>query len=724
MIWSTNYGKLVCQTMFTLFYAGNDFAPRCIIDGKNIQDWLQDHYFAAIGELAERIRDAGDLLDECVIGWDPMNEPFEGFCGWPDLNLNPTKQGSTLRKGSCPTPAQSLRLGMGQPQTVDHFSWGPFGPRKDGTVTVDPAGRSLWATREELGEDEAGNNTRWGWTRGTQWEVGTCLWALHGVWDIETGYILRPDYFHSLPFISDSAEAPQPQDPTTVGVEFIEDYWKPHWEAYARLVRESDPETIVFIHPPVFGIPPIIGEEHLKGRCAYSGHYYDGLTLVTRHWNWFNADALGLLRGKYGNTVSAVKIGETAIRKSLQEQLAMLMEDIERLGPYPTLIGEIGTPFDMDGKRSYGWTDNGKYAGDYSSQEKALDASLNGADGPNCISYTVWTYCPDSTHQWGDGWNMEDLSLWSADDLKFEEGADDSTFGVRDGSRAVLLGKAPFTSVNPGRPSIQSVGGSQMSLATIEPTSQDQAAGRRRTGWHENPFVFLTNGARAIRSSARPYPVKTVGKPFEIQFNAQKSEFKLIVRVRAEDAPVLREDREDLDMDEEKRLPTEIFLPLVHFAHPRLLNSKSFSTSKPVKQYSDTISPSASTSSRSSTPTPPDLSASVSSGPTLSGSSLHPNAPPGIDQPKQKHTSPESSPTLLYTTEGQEDLLDIEVTASAGHWAVKNGQTLKWWYDVPAQGESDREYTILVKRKGGTISAKDVTWTEQLCAEDSSCTMM
>lgn len=94
MIWSTNYGRLLSQTLFTLFFAGCDFAPLCVIDGVNIQDFLQSHYIEAMGQMADAISAAGDLLDECVIGWDGMNEPFEGLCGWPDLNSNPEKQGA------------------------------------------------------------------------------------------------------------------------------------------------------------------------------------------------------------------------------------------------------------------------------------------------------------------------------------------------------------------------------------------------------------------------------------------------------------------------------------------------------------------------------------------------------------------------------------------------------------------------------------------------------
>lgn len=135
--------------------------------------------------------------------------------------------------------------------------------------------------------------------------------------------------------------------------------------------------------------------------------------------------------------MQAVRISESAIRRSIQDQLGMLKADAEMLGDFPTVIGEIGTPFDMDGKRSYGWTDGGKYKGDYRRQEKALDASLNGGDGVNAINWTMWTYCPTSSHEWGDGWNMEDLSIWSPDDMRDQQ---EVLIDIRrDGSRAMLL---------------------------------------------------------------------------------------------------------------------------------------------------------------------------------------------------------------------------------------------------------------------------------------------
>ena len=45
-----------------------------------------------ICSLADRFRQAGGILDDCVIGWDSMNEPSEGFIGISDLREFPEAQ--------------------------------------------------------------------------------------------------------------------------------------------------------------------------------------------------------------------------------------------------------------------------------------------------------------------------------------------------------------------------------------------------------------------------------------------------------------------------------------------------------------------------------------------------------------------------------------------------------------------------------------------------------
>ncbi|KAH9032900.1 glycoside hydrolase [Lactarius pseudohatsudake] len=628
MTWSTNYGRLAPQTLFTL------------------------------------IRDAGDLLDDCVIGWDSLNEPSEGLVGYPDLLTLPTRQGSTLKKGPTPTPAQSLRLGMGQAQTVENWSFGAFGPQRLGSVTIDPKGLSLWA---DPSTEPGGVHPRYGWKRGPDWQLGVDIWSQHGVWDVETGYVMRPDYFRYFP----AAEFAQPQDLDEMAeVEFVSDYWAPHWQAWARRIRLAQPEAIHFVAPPVFAEPPPLPDEDLAGRCAYSAHYYDGLTLVSRHWNWFNADALGLLRGKYKSKFQALKIGEGAIRRSLQSQLGMLKEDAPILGSFPTMIGEIGIPYDMDDRRAYGWTDGGRHKGDYSRQQRALDASLNAADGPNGLSYTIWTYCPDNVHPWGDLWNMEDLSLWSSDDLRLR-GAEASLYQAGgDKSSAMLLAadraaRSRSTSRFGGTGSFTPGYQSQLSLATIPPAADDEGRNAGITSYSrwDSTFDFLTDGARAVKAFSRPYPIATVGTPIDIQFSIAKAEFRLVVRVRAEDAPVALRSAPATrpgtpssssysDDPKADPPPTEIFLPIVHFAADR--------TSKQKEDLSCT-------------------DADVDEEPARSRSSetLRGFAP--VPYP----------PRALRNGLAAAVFLD--------------GSTLRWWYPVPRPGEPDREYTIVVARRGGRI---------------------
>ncbi|RDB19404.1 hypothetical protein Hypma_013606 [Hypsizygus marmoreus] len=729
MIWSTNYGRLLAQTVFTLFFAGRAFAPYCIIDGKNIQDYLQDHYIEAFGHLADRIRNAGDLLDECVIGWDSLNEPFEGLCGWDNLSENPTKQGSTLKKGTHPTPAQSLRLGMGQAQTVDNWTFSNVGPARDGTVTIDPKGLTIWALPETESED--GVHPYWGWKRDVEkWKLGRCVWAQHGVWDVETGFMLQDDYFRYSPETGDA-------------VDFLEDYWKPHFVKFAERIRASHPEAIMFVQPPVFAPPPALDEAVLKGRCVYSPHYYDGLTLVTRHWNWFNADALGLLRGRYSNTLQAVKIGEGAIRKSLQEQLGMLKGDVAILGQYPTIIGEIGTPFDMDAKRSYGWTDNGRYRGDYTRQEKALDASLNGADGDNALNWTIWTYCTDHTHDWGDGWNMEDLSLWSSDDLRErdtgrgrQEGGDydDPIYDPNLGeSSAVLLRKnkkikdqSSLTIAAASSLSLANLG-SMDAVTTLGPFDDMSVQPKRLMrepqlqDWRDDPYDFLTDGARAVRAFCRPWPHKVVGVPVDMKFEVRKAYFKLVVSVTPDDA-LRQEDEKD------GPLATEIYVPLVHYACERLVRKSGVAGDLDFvplgvnviegHRRSGSVDDQKSQSGRSSRAG------------SRWASSIDLSSMPSVEERSNASTSTSltvtGSPDLRDGGQSK-DLVDLAVKVSDGRWEV-DGQMLKWWYDVPKEGEGTREYTIEIKRRTGVLKAmtgpREKSWYENICDEHGPCVVM
>ncbi|CAE7150652.1 unnamed protein product, partial [Rhizoctonia solani] len=389
--------------------------------------------------------------------------------------------------------------------------------------------------------------------------------------------ILKPDYFERPPF-----------DPSLYVV-FIADYWRPHFRDYIARIRPSHPESIFFVQPPVFVQPAPLEDEDLCGRGAYSAHYYDGLTLMTRHWNWFNADALGLLRGKYSSVLGALRVGERAIRNSLRDLLAMLKADTrDILGDYPTLIGEIGVPFDMDKKKSYGLNGDSKYVGDYTDQTRALDCSLNGADGNNVINWTLWTYAPDNSHVWGDGWNMEDLALWSEDDANRDRGS--QGFQVESSSANLLTDESQGartrsdstlgTLRNPGatEPRPQKDMAMKPMCSTPDPTVGVSA---------DKLYDFVVVGARGVGALARPWPVATVGTPTYIDFNISKALFELKIKVTASDRPwggktPIRSSLSDLG-EEEEELATEIYIPLVHYAADSALGGESVANCEDAK---------------------------------------------------------------------------------------------------------------------------------------------
>ncbi|KAF8129350.1 glycoside hydrolase family 5 protein [Boletus edulis] len=668
MTWSTNYGRLASQTLFTLFFGGKTFAPKCILDGVHIQDYLQSHFIQAFGVLADRMRDAGGLLDDVVIGWDSMNEPSEGFIGYEDLSVYPTKQGTALKKGTVPNPLQSFKLGMGVAQTLDNYTFGSFGSKRSGTVTIDPNGVRIWA---DPSTEPNGVHPKWGWKRSSEWTLGTCVWALHDVWDIDSGSLLQPNYF--------CCPSPTVSSADPVPVHFHKEFLLPHLTEYVTRIRAAHPSAIAFIQAPVFSIPPKIPESLLKGRGCHSTHYYDGLTLVTRHWHLFNADALGIIRGKYSNPIFAGKFGEWAIRASIQSQLGILKLDGVQLGAdapkprrYPTIVGEIGVPIDMDDKKAYDKMRKGY--GDYSAQERALDASLNATDGPNALNYTVWTYCPDNSHMWGDGWNNEDLSLWSEDD-RWVTTLQLLDRWSRHARRACRWQRFPVPS---------------------SPYANKRSPYNAKPMLLHELLAFLRDGARAIRAFCRPYPVRVVGTPADIQFNIGKASLKVKVRVTPADAPqtemMTEEEGEGRSKgrEGESMLPTEIFIPLVHFASDECVERSIAVRDRDQEDSEEASQPRSGSGSTATLPVTTSKSLAAGKGETI-----------------------------------ETDGYALQVKVSEGRVEMdESEQMLRWFYDVPVSGE--KEVTIEVVRVGGAIDWASFTpsvkrgrlrWVERLCRE-------
>ncbi|KAJ5118739.1 glycosyl hydrolase [Penicillium atrosanguineum] len=504
MIWSTNYARLVCQTMFTLFWAGRDFAPKAVIDGVNIQDYLQSHFIAACKYLAQRIHEAGDLEHDVVIGWESMNEPHRGLVGFQDISAVPAEQ--QLQLGTSPTAFQAMLTGSGRACEVTTWAFGGFGPHQTGSKLVDPVGESAWLPADH-------DDTKYGWKRDSDWKLGECIWAQHGIWDPNTDTLLQKDYF---------SKVPQTGDKLNYEI-FTNTYFLNHYRSYRDAIRDVWPEAILLCQPPVMELPPDLkGTVDDDPNMVHAVHYYDGLTLLTKHWNrLYNVDVIGVLRGKYWAPAFAVKIGETAIRNCLRDQLKFLRdESLNYMGNHPLLFTEIGIPYDMDDKHAY-------QTGDYSSQTSAMDANHFALEGSTSNGFTLWVYETENNHEWGDQWNGEDLSILSHDDLELPCGGTLRSIDTQSPAYSESHSSAEESQVEPRN----------LKRALVSPSMSSDSAPPPK-------------GYRAAQAYIRPSPIYVNGNLESHVFDLQNCTFTMSLTA---------------NMATATDTPTEIYLPDFHF---------------------------------------------------------------------------------------------------------------------------------------------------------------
>lgn len=120
-----------------------------------------------------------------------------------------------------------------------------------------------------------------------------------------------------------------------------------------------------------------------------------------------------------------------------------MVYDHTDLGGVPCVIGEIGIPYDMDGKAAY-------INGDYSSQTRAMDANMCALER-DLVNFTLCNYCSDNSHKWGDQWNGEDLSIWSPPFPTMANANErDIPIDLNAGARALEAFVRPYPILTPG----------------------------------------------------------------------------------------------------------------------------------------------------------------------------------------------------------------------------------------------------------------------------------
>ena len=286
MQWVTNYGKLGAATMFSLFFGGRAVAPHTVVEGENIQDYLQRHYINAIKQVAERVKHMPHVL-----GYDTLNEPHQGWLGRADLH----DRKGIFNQGPSPTPFQSMLLGAGIPQEVAVVGMGWLGEKVLYKEVLNPNKVRVWRPGYED------------------------VWQANGVWEVDSNgrpRLLRPDHFAQHGDVA-------------------ENFIKPFLERFTHEIRAVHPEAIIFAESALgLGLPKLE-----LPNLVNASHWYDGILLFRRQ---FKAN-LGL----DAHTQRPI-LGQSNVAKSFAAQLGRIkQEGAEQLGG-PTLLGEFGISFDLD----------------------------------------------------------------------------------------------------------------------------------------------------------------------------------------------------------------------------------------------------------------------------------------------------------------------------------------------------------------------------------------
>lgn len=375
MNWSGNYARPANAIMWTLFFAGKDFAPTCLVDGRNIQDVLQDSYFGAMRAVAERVADIDN-----VIGFDTLNEPGSGLIGKP--MSQPIRRG----QGTVFSPLNALAVASGATRELDIMR---FGDGIIGQQRVNPDGVSIWLP----GRDDPFRSA--------------------GAWDFDASgnpIALQEDYFE----IRDGHV-----------VDHETDYMLPFFHRIAETVRAVRDDWLVFAEvDPFDAAKGHCFPENVPPRTVNASHWYDFTALAQKRFS---------LDGMKHVLTGTLRSGRAEIEDGYVREMAVLRRIGEALnGGAPTLIGECGIQFDMNDAEAYRrWAEGDRDPAIWAAQTAALDLMYNALD-QLLLSSTQWNYTVSNRNDpmIGDGWNQEDLSIWSVDQVTDANDPDSGGRGI------------------------------------------------------------------------------------------------------------------------------------------------------------------------------------------------------------------------------------------------------------------------------------------------------
>lgn len=337
---------------FAAFFAGRDVFPNYTVEGKNIQDYLQDSYANAWVEVVKRVKDYPN-----VIGYDIMNEPV-------GLYVAVTLYALLYREAKA-DPSGTLT----RQQVEDCVDLALAEPLRRGlSLNVVQQWREILLTMSNLPR--------------------------------------TPAEFEQAGFPLDAADT-DPHKPDIgaalgLNANFNRNYMQPFYAKVGAAIQQEDPDAIIIIESSlglsdeegIFGvlITPMLAPEGIN-QIAYAPHFYTDVYSV-----------LGLCPNPDPRDFT---IDEIQLRDYTEGILGAISLSAFSLGNPPVILGEFGTYFNLGGIEKAQETDYIVPAHIIDNYYEVFEEQL--------VSRAVWTYSPENTTEDGEGWNKEDFSVLGPD---------------------------------------------------------------------------------------------------------------------------------------------------------------------------------------------------------------------------------------------------------------------------------------------------------------------
>ena len=373
MTWPTNYQRPANGIMWTLFFGGRIFTPDFLVEGQNIQDYLQATYLGAVRAVAERVKDMPHVL-----GFDTLNEPHSGYIGirMEDRGTRPPG-GHPPALGVAFSPADGLFLADGATLTlpIGRIAILRGGVVYDNQATMNPDGRSIWL------------------------DGATDPFRAAGAWKVNANgerVVQDPEFFCKR----DGRD-----------IDFHADAFVPFARRVAETIRAVRADWLLFVEKPAG--ETLMNPELPRGlpeNTVNASHWYDILTNFSKRFRRLTIDVRSL------RPVFGLKGVERMYTRHLSDYREASRALNDGKGA-PTLLGEFGIPFDLVHGRAFARFGGGDRSETiWRDHIHALNAMYNACDRL-WLSTAQWNYTASNSNDLkiGDGWNQEDFSIFSED---------------------------------------------------------------------------------------------------------------------------------------------------------------------------------------------------------------------------------------------------------------------------------------------------------------------